>query len=272
MKVDLHNHTNHSDGILTEEQLVKRAVLNHVDIFALTDHDSVFGCDKIVKIGANYGIRVIKGLELSTYYKGESVHVVCLFKNNIIPDAMWQFSKDLKEKRRKRAIDMMTKIHDIYGLKVDIDKLLEGEVITRANMLNNIAECNNLSREEAAVYIRNDSKAYTPSTKMSTEDGVKLARESDCVVIFAHPCLLKNQDYVEEILQYGFDGIEVKYPSKKNDEAHFREIAKRWNLIPSAGSDCHRGDEPDGDHGDIGTCTLNEEEFLPIAKLLNFKI
>lgn len=272
MRVDLHNHTNHSDGILTEEQLVKRAVLNHVDVFALTDHDSVFGCDEIERIGKLYGVRVIKGMELSTYYKGESVHVVCLFKNNIIPESMWKFSRDLKEKRKKRAIDMMNKIHDIYGMKIDLDKLLKGEVITRANMLNNIAECNNIPREEAAKYIKNDSLAYIPSTKLPTEEGVKMAREADCVVIFAHPCLLKHQEYVEEILEYGFDGIEVKYPSAKNDEKHFRELAKKWHLLPSAGSDCHRGAEPDGDHGDIGTCTLDLEEFKPIAELLNFKL
>ena len=55
MRIDLHNHTFHSDGILSEEELVKRAKLNHVDIFALTDHDSVFGDDKIVKIRKKYG-------------------------------------------------------------------------------------------------------------------------------------------------------------------------------------------------------------------------
>ena len=129
-----------------------------------------------------------------------------------------------------------------------------------------------MPREEAQKYIRNDSKAYIPSTKMSTEDGVKLAREAGCVVIFAHPCLIKNQEYVEEILKFGFDGIEVRYPSIKNDEEKFMRMAKKWNLFISAGSDCHRGAEPDGDHGDIGTCTLNEEEFKPIAKLLNFEI
>ena len=121
MRIDLHNHTFHSDGILSEEELVKRAKLNHVDIFALTDHDSVFGDDKIVEIGKKYGIKVIKGLELSTYYKGESVHIICLFKDNIIPKAMLDFSIEIKEKRKNRAILMMQKIHDIYGLNIDLD-------------------------------------------------------------------------------------------------------------------------------------------------------
>ena len=272
MRVDLHNHTIHSDGILTEEELVLRAKMNHVDCFALTDHDSVFGCENIYNIAKKHGINVIKGMELSTYYKGESIHIVCLFKNNIIPKSIYDFSVDFKEKRKQRAILMMEKIKEIYHLNMDIDALIkESEVITRANMLNHLIKYNNLEREVAQKYISNDSKAYIPSTKMSVEDGLKMAREADCFCIFAHPCLVKNQDYVEEILKYGFDGIEVRYPSKKNDEKKFTKLAKKYNLYISAGSDCHRGNLPDGDHGDIGTCTLNEEEFEPIKKALNIE-
>ncbi|MCR5231308.1 MAG: PHP domain-containing protein [Acholeplasmatales bacterium] len=272
MRVDLHNHTFHSDGILSEEELVKRAILNHVDCFALTDHDSVFGCEKIYEIGKKYGVKVIKGMELSTYYKGESVHIVCLFKKNIIPKSIYDFSYDFKEKRKNRAILMMQKIKDIYGLSMNVDELIKkSEVITRANMLNHLMEYNNLTREEAQKYISNDSKAYIPSTKMSVADGLKLARSADCFVIFAHPCLIKNQEYVEEILKYGFDGIEVKYPSKKNDEAKFRALANKYNLLISAGSDCHRGNLPDLNHGDIGTCTLTEEEFKPILEALEIE-
>lgn len=273
MRIDLHNHTKHSDGILSEEELVERAVLNHVDCFALTDHDSVFGCENIYKIAKEKGIFVFKGMELSTYYKGESIHIVCLFKNNVIPQSIYDFSVNFKETRKNRAILMMKKIKEIYGLNMDVDALLkESEVITRANMLNHLMKYNNLTRIEAAKYINNDSKAYVPATKMSVADGIKMAREADCFVIFAHPCLVKNQAYVEEILQYGFDGIEVRYPSPKNDEKKYTELAKKYNLCISAGSDCHLGSIPDENHGDIGTCTLNEEEIKPILKALNLSL
>ena len=269
MRVDLHNHTIHSDGVLTPQELLNRAIKNNVDIFALTDHDSVFGDDEIYELSKETNVRIIKGLELSTYYKGESVHVVCLFKDNVIPPLMYKFSKDVLEARKERATKMMSLIHEIYHLEYDMDELIkESEVITRANMMRHLAKHNNLTLKEASKYICNESKAYIPSTKLPVEDGLKLAREAGCFCIFAHPCLIKNQEYVEEILQYGFDGIEVRYPSKKNDEAHFRELAKKYNLIPSAGSDCH-GDET---HADIGTCTLNEEEFRPLAERLNFKL
>ena len=268
MKIDLHNHTKHSDGVYTPLELVNRAINNGVDVFALTDHDSIFGIEEINEIAKNKNIRIINGMELSTYYKGESVHIVCLFKNNIVPVEMLEFSNNLLERRKKRAIEMMNKIKDIYNLKIDLDALInESEIITRANMLRNIAKCNNMSEKEASFYVSNESKAYIPSTKMSVEDGLKLAKEANCFCIFAHPCLIKNQSYVEEILAYGFDGIEVRYPSEKNDEEYFTKLAKKYNLCISAGSDCH-GDQK---HADIGTMTLNEEEFEPIRRAINFE-
>ena len=266
MKIDLHNHTNYSDGVFTPQELLDKAVENNVDVFALTDHDSVFGCEEIYELSLSTNVKIIKGMELSTYYKGESVHIVCLFKNNIVPKEMIDFSKENLEKRMNRAISMMNKIKDIYGLKMDIDELIkESKIITRANMLRNICKHNNMTIKEAQFYISNDSKAYIPSTKMSVEDGLKLARSAGCFTIFAHPCLIKNQEYVEEILKYGFDAMEVRYPSLKNDEEKFMNLAKKYNILISAGSDCHG----DSTHADIGTKTLNEAEFEPIRKILN---
>jgi predicted metal-dependent phosphoesterase TrpH len=268
MKVDLHNHTTYSDGVLSPSLLIDRAIKNHVDIFAITDHDSVFGCDEIVNLCKDKNVKVIKGMELSTEYKGESIHIITLFKNNIIPNGMLEFSIKNKERRKARAIKMMENIRDIYHVKINLDKLLKGNIITRANMMRNIAEENNISYAEAAFYTSKDSKAYIPSTKMSVSEGLDLAHQAGSIAIFAHPCLVKNRSIVEDLIKLGFDGIEVRYPSNKNDESYFLNLAKKYNLFISAGSDCH-GDDT---HADIGTSTLNEEEFRPLAKALNFKI
>ena len=60
MKIDLHNHTVHSDGVLTSEELLKRAINNKVDVFALTDHDSVFGCDEIEQLSKDENVKTEK--------------------------------------------------------------------------------------------------------------------------------------------------------------------------------------------------------------------
>ena len=270
MKIDLHNHSNYSDGIYTPKEVLDRAIKNNISVMALTDHDSVFGCEEIYEYSKDKPIKVIKGMELSTNYKNESIHIICLFKNNIIPQEMIEFSKQVVETRINRAIKMMENIRDIYGLKVDIDELInESTIITRANMLRNIMKHNNLEEKDASFYVSSKSKAYIKSTKMTVEDGLKLARKANCLAIFAHPCLVENQDYVREILNLGFDGIEVRYPSPKNDVEKFTNLAKEYNILISAGSDFHGDFNPD--HGDIGTATLSYEEFLPILKKLELE-
>ena len=96
MRIDLHNHTKYSDGIYTPEELINIAIEQNVDCFAITDHDSVFGCDEIQDLSKKYNINVISGMELSTYYKGEPVHIVCLFKDNIVPQKLLEFSINKK--------------------------------------------------------------------------------------------------------------------------------------------------------------------------------
>ena len=267
MRIDLHNHTNYSDGVYSPKELVLRAKQNNVDVFALTDHDSVFGDDEIYEIAKKENILVIKGMELSTSFDGESVHIVALFKNNVVPKAMIDFANEFILKRKERAIKMTENIHKYYGLNVDIDELVnECVVITRGNILRHVAKHNNMTNAEATKYILPDSKAYIPSTKLDTIEGIKFLKDNGCIVIFAHPCLLKKQENVEKILSCGLlDGIEVRYPSVKNDEAHFTELANKYHLFKSAGSDCHG----DNTHADIGTCTLNEEEFKIIREKLN---
>ncbi|MDE6656328.1 MAG: PHP domain-containing protein [Anaeroplasmataceae bacterium] len=270
MKIDLHNHTTYSDGLYTPKELVEIAKREGVDCFALTDHDSVFGCDEIQSYAKEAGLHVLSGMELSTDYKGHSVHIVCLFKNNIVPQELMNFSFQKKEERKDRAIKMMEKIKEIYQVKIDLKALLEeNEVITRANMCYNIAKCNQISEREAEIYVDKNSKAYISSTKLSVEEGLKMVKRAGCFTILAHPCLLPKS-IVEEIVSFGFDGIEVRYPkNQEGDEAYFKELASKYNLLISAGSDFH------GDHGTkhamIGTSTLTQEEFLPIQERLGLK-
>lgn len=267
MKIDLHSHSNYSDGILTPKELVDLAILKQIDIFALTDHDSVFGCDEILKYAKEKNVKVICGMELSTEYKNKSVHIVCLFKHNKVPQELLEFSKNKKEERKQRAIKMMENIKNIYNVKIDLDSLLKNsEVITRANMLYNIAKCNNISESEAAIYVDSKSKAYIPSTKLTTEEGIAFVKKLDVITILAHPCLLPR-DYVEEIVKMGVDGIEVYYPQNKNDdEAYFKSLASKYNLLISGGSDFH-GDKTNK-HAMIGTSTINENEFTKIKERL----
>ncbi|MDE6584391.1 MAG: PHP domain-containing protein [Anaeroplasmataceae bacterium] len=270
MRIDLHNHTNFSDGLFTPEELVLIAKKQGVDVFALTDHDSVFGCERVLKAAQQQGIHVVLGMELSTDFKGHSVHIVCLFPNNVVPKELIRFSNQKKEERKTRAILMMKRIEEIYHVKIDIDELLqENEVITRANMGYHIAKHNGISQKDAEIYIDHKSKAYIPSTKLSVQEGLKYVKALGCLAILAHPCLLPKE-IVEELMSFEFDGIEIRYPKNQTgDEDYFRTLAEQHHLLISAGSDFH-GDQGTK-HAMIGTSVLTEEEFEPIRERLGLE-
>ena len=175
----------------------------------------------------------------------------------------------MKEQRTKRAIKMMESIRDIYHINIDIETLLkESQIITRANMYRNILKSNDIGKDFAHFVVSKKSEAYIPSIKTPTEEGIDLLRKSGSIVIFAHPCLVKDKATVTKVLEMGVDGIEVRYPSLLNNEEEMRGYAKQYGILPSAGSDCHGDDS----HADIGTCTLDRDEFLPIAEKINMKV
>ena len=153
MMIDLHNHSNYSDGTLTPAELVDMAILNGVDAFALTDHDSVYGCDEIQAIARDKGVRVISGMELSCDFEGESVHIVCLFKGNTVPNRIREFSDISRKGRNERAIKMLEKISQEYGVRVNTEKLKDSkQVITRAHMCQNLLENGMYPRDSFEEY------------------------------------------------------------------------------------------------------------------------
>ena len=129
-------------------------------------------------------------------------------------------------------------------------------------------EVNNISKEEAQKYISNSSKAYIPVVKTSPKDAVDFLHKNNCVVILAHPVLLKEET-LNMLLDLPFDGIEAKYPKNTAaDDIRLQKIAREHNFIISAGSDCHG----DNSHANIGTATLSLDEFRPIAEMLGYDL
>lgn len=265
MKVDLHNHSTYSDGIYTVSELISIAKEKGADVIALTDHDSVYGVDEAMSIGIQKGIKVIPGIELSTIHNGESVHIIGLFKNNYVPNDMYKFSDEMKKIRLKRCIDMMNKIADIYHLNINLDDLLNRDVITRGNMFQSLIKSNPLvSKDDINFYLSHKSKAYIEVAHFNTKEGIKFLKKNNCITIYAHPCLNSRKTNLE-VLKMKVDGIEYKYPKNKgDDEEFFLSLAKKHNLLLSAGSDFHG----DINHSDMLTSTIDYKDYIKILERL----
>ncbi len=109
-------------------------------------------------------------------------------------------------------------------------------------------------------FIGDDCKAYVPSCELSVQEGIDLLRRNNCLVVLAHPVLLKSF-IKEDVLRYNFDGIEAIYfRNKENDESEYRTLAKNRGMFITAGSDFH-GIQNDTKHGDIGDVILTGEDL-----------
>lgn len=269
MRADLHSHTKYSDGWYSVKEVLDRAKEHNLNILGLTDHDSVFGVDEAFEYGKKIGLFVLKGLELSTKIGNDNCHLVCYFPNNNVPKEMYEFSQNIIDKRRARAKKMMTSIENTFNVKIDLDTLLKGTIITRGNMYRNIMD-NNPDIEEAKVsyMVSNDSPCYIPASLLTPEEGIKMMHEMGAIVILAHPTLMDYEN-VLKVVSLGIDGIEARYPRNKiGDEEKFRRLAKENNLFVSAGSDFH-GDKK---HGEIGVSYLEDDEIKIILNKLNLEV
>ena len=243
MKYDLHTHTKYSDGELTIEGNVRRAFELGLDGIAICDHDNIDSWQEIDN--SKYEISLIKGVELSTYYKGENIHILGYYLNNNSPyEELDKFLKDMRKKREtrtKRIIELLKK----QGINIEyknIEKFADG-AIGRPHIAKAIIEAypqkNYTIDKIFDLYIGNGKSCYVKTSELQTEDAIRILKENNCLAILAHPLLIKKVDY-KEILSLGVDGIECYYPYENKKDYHevIKEAQKRKILI-TGGSDYH---------------------------------
>ena len=260
---DLHTHSTASDGTSSPAEVVKRAKAANVKYLALTDHDTVSGIEEALDAAKGLEITFIPGIELSTYFNKESVHVLGFFKGDGYKDTeLIDFLNSIKRKRIERAekiVENLAKFHDIH---ITLESIMKNgkDTIARPHIAKAIIDAGyNYDKEYIFKhFIGNDCPAYIPSVQIDTKEGVKLLKKHGAVVVLAHPVLLKKSSF-QDVLALGFDGLEGIYPmNSEEDTKKFLSYAKEHNLITSCGSDSHGG-EDDLKHGSLGSMEMDEE-------------
>ena len=260
---DLHTHSTASDGTSSPAEVVKRAKAANVKYLALTDHDTVSGIEEALDAAKGLEITFIPGIELSTYFNKESVHVLGFFKGDGYKDTeLIDFLNSIKRKRIERAekiVENLAKFHDIH---ITLESIMKNgkDTIARPHIAKAIIDAGyNYDKEYIFEhFIGNDCPAYIPSVQIDTKEGVKLLKKHGAVVVLAHPVLLKKSSF-QDVLALGFDGLEGIYPmNSEEDTEKFLNYAKEHNLITSCGSDSHGG-EDDLKHGSLGSMEMDEE-------------
>lgn len=274
--IDLHVHSTASDGSYTPSELVNYAIKKNLSAFALTDHDTTAGIDEAMAEASRINssanaqiIRVIPGIELSAEHNGRDIHILGLnidYKNE-------EFNRQVEiyRKSREDRNNKMTTLLQKNGFNITPEMLKHhfgDAVITRAHYAILMVEGGYVSDKNEAFnkYLNPGCPCYIPRTKITVVDAVRLIISANGKPVLAHPllyhlsdeeldslvCLLKNN---------GLQGIEAIYSSNKgNDETNMKNLAKKYNLFITGGSDFHGVAKPGLDLGvGYGDMKISEE-------------
>lgn len=274
VKVDFHVHTSASDGILSPSQIVERAKLNNLKYLAITDHDTLTGLNEAILESKKNNITLIPGIELSTQHNDESVHILGFFKDDSYenPDLIKELEK-IKNHRIERAKKMVEKLKSEFNIIIDFNSILKqaDDAVARPHIARAIIDAGYDYDFEHIFsnFIGKGCKAYVPTLKLSTIDGIKLLKKYNALVFLAHPKLINNTP-ISEFLTMNLDGIEAIYFQNNEEETKsFIEIAETNNLLVSCGSDFHGNIESDLRHGDIGSVNMPENYLEKFLNALN---
>lgn len=246
--IDLHVHSNASDGSLTPREVANEAISMGLRAIALTDHDTIDGIKEILDYTSDKNLEVIPGIELSCYYNNREIHILGFFVDYTNPDLQKELSflKEAREGRNLKMIELMQK----DGLNITMEKLLHGNpdsVITRAHFARVLVEEGICKDKEVAFrkYIGIGCKYYLPKPQVSCETAMNILTKYSKGAFLAHPLLYHfGYKQIEELLTYlktlGLKGVEVYHSSNNMYESDkLRSMALKLGLLTSGGSDFH---------------------------------
>ena len=261
-----HCHTTASDGRFYPSQVVEMAKNKNVELLSITDHDTTEGISEALNKANEISLNFIPGIELSCNHNGESIHILGYFKGNDYKDeTLIKFLNNLKRNRETRASSIVKNLDKYFNIKINVDDVLKigNGVIARPHIAQAIVNAGYPFDFQHIFdkFIGNDSPAYVPNKHISIPEGIELLKKYNCIVILAHPKLIKKTP-IKNILNYDFHGIEaLYYQNFKRETDEFISLAKSRDMIITCGSDFHGSSKDDTKHGSIGDMFLSEEDF-----------
>lgn len=247
-KVDLHSHTNYSDGFHSPGELVHKAREVGIDILSITDHDSVNAINEARKIGKKLGIEIIPGVEISSDLRGAEVHILGYFIDTDNKE-LEHYLEFFREERILRASRIVNKLNNL-GIALtmtDVMNKARNSAVGRPHIAQALVEKDLVGSyfEAFNKYIKNGGPAYERKVHLSPQSAFKIISDAGGLSFIAHPANM-SQSLIKELIDAGADGIEVIHPSHTKELTRFyRGIVNEYFLLESGGSDFHGGKRED---------------------------
>lgn len=259
--IDLHAHTNRSDGSTDPGDLVLQAIEEGVEALAIADHDTLAGYDAAHPIAAARGLELICAVELSTrprsrteHRKREpSVHVLGYFLLSPPSPGFREWLESQQASRRQRNLDLVRKLREL-GVAIS---LADAEIYGRnqvgrphfAKVLFDKGYVANL-QEAFDLYLADGAAASVERDEPSLEEGIERIRAAGGLASLAHPVRLPQrgvelEKQLERLIDFGLAGIEVFHSEHTAPDCEeYARICRQLNLIQTGGSDFHGENKP----------------------------
>ena len=251
--IDLHVHSNKSDGSLSPAELVDYALEKGLSAFALTDHDTTDGIEEALEAAKGKNIEVIPGIEFSSAYEGQDIHIVGLYidyKSDFFKRRLTNFVNG----RLIRNQEMCRRLTE-HGIPVTYEKLINEFpdcVITRSHYAKYMLKHGYIKSMKEAFdrYIGDHGPCFVPRKKITPMRAVEIILKAGGFPVLAHPLLYhmssNRLDKLVSILKdMGLQGIEAVYCTHSpSDERQMRSLAAKYDLCVSGGSDFHGSAKP----------------------------
>ncbi len=275
-RIDLHLHTTHSDGSLSPTAVLQLAHTANVTALAITDHDIVTGIPEAIAAGAERGIEIIPGVEISSCMGNSELHLLgyCID---------WQDSElnrrlaTLRESRHTRNPQIIERLRAL-GLDVtyeEVRALAGTDAVGRPHIARLLMDKKYVTSAKDAFdrYLAEGRPAYVARELPNPTDAIAWIRAAGGVAVLAHPTWAKVSGeglnaLLTTLKAEGLGGIEVHYSTHtKRQTMEYLDLAKRLDLLVTGGSDFHGITKPDIEVG-MGRGGLNVSEKLldPLKK------
>ena len=248
---DLHSHTTASDGCLTPEALVHRAVEMRVGTLAITDHDTTAAIaparEEISRSGL--ALNLIPGVEISTVWENHEIHIVGL-NIDITHPLMCEFLAQQTERRNQRAQLIAERLEkaQIPGALEGAQRLAQGGAVTRGHFARFLVECGKASSmaDVFKKYLARGKTGYVPPQWCTIKQAVDVIHHSGGKAVLAHPGRYNlSAKWLKRLLAHfaenGGEAMEVaQCQQAPNERAQLATYARQYGLLGSQGSDFHQ--------------------------------
>jgi predicted metal-dependent phosphoesterase TrpH len=243
MVADLHLHTSFSDGTYTPEELVAQARNHGLSALALTDHDTVEGCAPTAAACEAARIEFITGTELTAEQDGHEIHILgyCL---DISDERLLAKIGKFQAVRQNRIREMVARLNEL-NVPLEVEAVFElancrspgRPHVARALVKAGLCENLDVAFER---FLKKNRPAWVPKFKMSAMDAIELIHSAGGVAVMAHPGLNRTDEVIGTMVNAGLDGIECFHTKHSTAiSEYYLEIADKYNLLVTGGSDCH---------------------------------